>query len=410
MRTTRGPLATVAEIGLWLTAAVLVAAAVGMHLPSGLLSSASPAASGAATPSVGFGALSTPTLQPSLAPRPSAAATLSPLAARLQARLAAKTFEFQATGTGSESATGEGLALDFTLTGSLSYRAGDEADTTKLTAQGQTVANDSVYAGSFAYERSNGGPWVKKPRKAYDDDADWRIFLSPKRLFVDTGVETKNGASLHRLEVADPAALGSDLDATGLVSNARATVVFWVKADGTPVVLRVEGTWDQPLDGVQAHVTIAEEFVLTRLSGVAITPPKNPWRWVVDAANKLAFGLPPDWKASDVNRLIGLTTYADAAYTFGYRQDNVLLSLSAAATQVEAGFVDPVVGQPATTVGGQAAVQFGVHRSKQKDYASVTVVMYSGRCYQFIVLGSVGHEVATDSMARQVLATVELTS
>jgi len=38
MRTTRGPLATVAEIGLWLTAAVLVAAAVGMHLPSGLLS------------------------------------------------------------------------------------------------------------------------------------------------------------------------------------------------------------------------------------------------------------------------------------------------------------------------------------------------------------------------------------
>ncbi|MGD0019898.1 MAG: hypothetical protein ABSD62_11640 [Candidatus Limnocylindrales bacterium] len=402
-------IAAVGEFGLWVTAAVLIAGAAGMRLPADLLASSKPSP----TPTVSVVAVASgsPAASASLAPSPSptSAPTLSPLVGKLQAYLARKDFQFQATGTGSQSATGTNLSVDFTLSGSLSYRAGDESDTTKMTSQGKTVAYDNVYTGSFAYERSNGGPWIKKPRQP-SDTAEWRIFLSSSRLFVDTGVETKNGRALHRLEVADSAALSTEVDAIGTVSGARVTMVFWTKDDGTPVVFRMEGTWDEQVNGVQAHVTTAQEFVFSKSSGVTITAPSNPWQWIVDGIARVAFGAPSDWSESDVNKTIGATTYAGASGQIVYvTQDAAGMTLDQTVAAVIGSFHDPAEGRMATTVGGEPAAHFGVHRSAQKDYVSETVVIHAGKIYAFSFFGIKGKDAATDAMAAQILATLTFT-
>ena len=407
----RDRMAPIAELGLWVAGAALIAGAAGMRLPSGLLASSTPTPTAAAVLSGSSGASATPAPTSSPTPGSSAAPTLSPLVRKFQADLARKDFQFQATGTGSMSAVGASQSADFTLSGSMSYKAGEEADTTKTTSQGKTIADDSVYAGNYAYERSDGGPWLKKTRQASDNDADWQIFLSPARLFVDTGVEIKNGAALHRLEVADPAALGAEVDATGIVANAQLTLVFWVKADGTPADIRMEGTWDEPVNGVQAHVTTAEEFVLTRWSGVTIAAPKNPWQWIVDDLDGLAFGLPSNWSKSQTNNTLGLTSYLCATGQMDYQSSaSTPMTLDTFADEVIAGLAAPAEGRKATTVSGVPAVTFGIHRSIQKDYESVTVLLRSGRSYEFLFFGLAGKDAATDAMAAQVLSTLEFTS
>ena len=394
--------AAVGEFGLWVAAAAIIGGAIGMRLPVDLTIASTPTLSPVA-------AAPTATASPTVAPTPAAAPTLSPLVAKFQAYLARKDFQFQATATGSQSATGANLSIDLAVAGSLSYKAGDESDTQKVTTNGASSEDDTVYSGSFTYERINTGPWVKKPRKA-SDSADMKIFLSPKRLFVDTGVETKNGSALHRLEVADPVALGAEVDAVGTVTDAHVSLVFWTKADGTPVVFRMDGTWTQSIGGATASVTTSEEFVLTKLSGVTITAPKSPWQWIVDGTAGIGFGLPSDWALSNSNQALGLTTYSNASGQVGYKTyDATGLTLGPLVDQVIAAVGDPVQGRQATTLGGQPAIRFGVHRSKQKDYEVETLAIYEGQVYQFLFFGVAGKDSATDAMAAQILSTLQFT-
>lgn len=398
--------AAVAEVGLWVAAAALIAGAVGMRLPGGLLASSTATPGTSAVAIASPGASPTPTLTSSLAPTPSPAPTLSPLVRKFQAYLARKDFQFQATGTGSQSAVGVNLSVDLALTGSMAYKAGDEWDTTKMTSNGQTMTDDTTYAGSNKFERMNGGPWIKKPRKATDS----RILFSPTRLFVDTGVETKNGTALHRLEVADPAALSAEIDALGIVTNSHLMLVFWTRADGTPAVFQMEGTWTQAVNGVQASVTTTEEFAFTKWAGVTISPPKSPWQWIVDGTDGIAFGLPSGWSKSNANNTLGLTEYVTASGQFDYKTyDAAGLTLELLVDGVIASAGDPVVGRAATSVGGQPAIRFGVHRATQKDYQVQTLAIYQGRVYQFLSFGPAGKDAATDAMAAQILATLEFT-
>jgi hypothetical protein len=277
-----------------------------------------------------------------------------------------------------------------------------------MTSKGTTVPYDSVYSGSFAYERVNGGPWIKKPRKN-SDTAIWRILLSPSRLFVETGVETKNGSELHRLEVADPAALSAEFDDIGTLTDAHMTAVFWTRADGTPAVIRMEGTWTQPVNGIEAKVTTAQEFVLTKLSGVAITAPKNAWQSIVDGINAIEFGVPPDWAKSAANQSIGATTYQGASGEILYLTfDAAGMTLDQATDAVVAAAVDPAGARKATTVAGEPATLVGFHRAKQKDYIVEAVVLHGGKAYEIGFLGS-GSDAATDALASQILDTLSFT-
>ena len=67
--------AAVAEVGLWVAAAALIAGAVGIRLPGGLLASSTATPGTSAVAIASPGASPTPTLTSSLAPTPSPAPT-----------------------------------------------------------------------------------------------------------------------------------------------------------------------------------------------------------------------------------------------------------------------------------------------------------------------------------------------
>jgi hypothetical protein len=406
----RDTLASVAEFSLWVAAAALIAGAAGMRLPAGLLAPSTPAPMASVPGGPGPLAAASPSAVPTLAPAPTPVPTLSPLVARFQANLARKDFQFQATGTESLSYASAGQSQDVVAAISINYKAGDEADTSKLTAAGQTSVRDSVNTGTHDYERVNGGPWIDKPRPKTDRASSLAMF-SPKRLFVDTGVETKNDKRLHRLEAADPGGFSAEMATLQSATDVHLTLTFWTNDAGVPAAFRMDGTLQISVRGVEIRETIAQELTFNKLSGVSIAAPKKPWKWIVDGLDAFAFGLPSNWKSSGVNRLLGLTTYTDAThYTFGYVTDSAgLNSLDTAANQIITQVAEPVEGRKATTVAGQPAVQFGVHRTKQKDYLSETVVLCGGKVYQFVFLGAAG-DAAIEAMAAQILGTIAFTA
>jgi hypothetical protein len=395
--------ASAVETGLWLTAAALIASSAGVRMPAGVLATPVPATA-APTGDGSPIAIATPTsttLAPTPTPKP--AATLSPIVAKFQAYLARKDFQFVATGKVTIAMTAPDKSVDASGTVSQSYRAGDYADTTKLTAGG---VSETVGLGAHLYRRSGAGPWIDQPRSAADR-ADETMLFSAQRLFVDTGIEQKNGASLHRLEVADPVALSAEVEARGTSTNVSLAFTFWVKADGTPVVVRMDGAMDQLDHGNKVHVTQSQELTISRLSGVKIAAPKNPWQWIVDKTNGIAFGLPSNWKSSDINKFNGGITYADGLhYTLGYVTSSWPTDLDAAVAKLTSDLADPVEGKENCTVGGVPAVHFRIHRTVQKDYDSEYVFVRDGKLYQVLVLGVGVSDAATDSLAAQIVSSL----
>jgi hypothetical protein len=92
--------------------------------------------------------------------------------------------------------------------------------------------------------------------------------------FVDKGVETRAGAQLHRLEIADVNAFSKAmLNTSDSATGAQLKYTVWVTDEGTPVDFKIEG-WEQALvSGVSTKVTTVEEFLVTATSGVTIAAP-----------------------------------------------------------------------------------------------------------------------------------------
>ena len=119
----------------------------------------------------------------------------------------------------------------------------------------------------------NGQAWTKSARSA-TSTAFYKLLFAPTLLMVDKGVETKNGAQLHRLEVADPVAFSKALvKASTDATDAQATYTVWVGDDGTPAAIKVEGWEDGTIEGAKIRATVVEEFRIIATSGVTISAP-----------------------------------------------------------------------------------------------------------------------------------------
>lgn len=270
-----GITALAAEAALWITGAALIASAAGMHwsmdLPgvdlSGLTGS---------TPSAAASASHTAGTSPSLAVKsgaPGASPTISSVVQKYQAYVARPGFQFKAKYADSQTFTLNGTPYLITQSGTMSYEAGDDSDSRRETVNGTVTTFDYVHIGSFTYESKNGAAWTKSARSDADIASD-KLQFAPSMLFVDMGVETKNGAQLHRLEVADPTAFSKALlKTTSGGTDAQVTYTAWVQDDGTPAAFRVEGWVVEPVSGVSTKITVVEEFRLIATSGVTITAP-----------------------------------------------------------------------------------------------------------------------------------------
>ena len=272
-----GTTALVAEAAIWIAGVALIASAAGMNWETDLqnalneLTGSTPQPETSAGPSAGASTSPTAAVVASLAP--GASPTLSPLAAKYQAYVARADYQIRAKYTSVTSYTLNGSPVQIDTSGTISYKAGDIADSSRVTAAGRVTTYDIVALGSVQYRSQNGGAWTKSARSASSAAFD-KLSLAPAMLFVDMGVEVKNGASLHRLEVADAAAYSTAyLKARAGATGAQATCTVWVTEDGTPADFKIEGWVEEPVQAVSTKTTFVTEYRIIDTSGVTITAP-----------------------------------------------------------------------------------------------------------------------------------------
>jgi hypothetical protein len=260
--------AFVAEASLWLAGAAIVAGAAGAHwnMPSVDLGALIAESSPGPSPSPGA-----PSSQ--AGGSPSASSAPSPIVQKFKAYLAGPAVQFEASFT-IKSSTENGSIIT-TQTGTLQYAAGDEADTlTTTTNTGIDRTSDNVYLGNFTFRRAGGGNWTRTARKA-TDTGQFVVMLSPENSYVDLGVDTKYEVQAHLLQVADQTALDASFrEQDGAPAGTSASLLFWVRDDGTPVGWKMHLTYTQSVNGGPTFLTWDQESRITKTSGVVITAPK----------------------------------------------------------------------------------------------------------------------------------------
>jgi hypothetical protein len=161
------------------------------------------------------------------------------------------------------------------ITGTFMVKGGDSAVSTTSGVLGITTTNDNIVVGSWAYSRTNAGPWTTAAAsgKTLQSVVGSGIVLS------DDGVETKFGKQLHRLSVAnmagvDPSTFGISAG-PGQENLTLTSLSFWAEDDGTPAGLTIEASFDQKIFITPSHETVTLDISIDTLSGVTITAPTS---------------------------------------------------------------------------------------------------------------------------------------
>ena len=227
--------ALAAEAALWITGAALIAGAAGMQwnvdlpIDTTLLSGPTPYVATTPGPSASPAG-------PSLAP--GASPTISPVAKAYQAYIARTDYQVEGKYTIIWAGTVSGSAYEADQNGTFSYKAGDQTESYRETIKGVVTTYDKVAVGGSEYD-------------------------------------SKNGAQLHRLELADPGVYNrAMLKASDNATDAFVSYVVWVQDDGTPAALSAEGWVVEPVNGASVKMTVSEEFRIIATSGVTIVAPK----------------------------------------------------------------------------------------------------------------------------------------
>jgi hypothetical protein len=276
--------------------------------------------------------------------------------------------------------------------------------------------SDEIVAAGERYTSPDDTTWIDRGKKA--TGSSLLTALASADTTVDSGIETVTGISAHKIvtpaDVVDVApALGID---TGTFDEETTTLRIWADAAGKPIGFGALMSWKVTLGGETETVAIDFDVIFAAESSadspVEIVAPAKAWQWIEDKQEGIAFGLPATWKRTTINDSVGMTSYDDgpAAHTIAYLQASVGdETLSQATKEVVDAMTDTPGGTRSVVIGSEDASLLSAHRSKQKDYVSIAIVVHETLGYEILVMGAVGDETTTDALAQQILATVEFT-
>jgi hypothetical protein len=250
------------EAALWVVGAALVASSAGMSWSLDLpkLDLAAPQSAN-------------PTLAASGSPAPSSTPgpTMSSVAQKMKAFFDNPALQFEAKNHGGAKVTSNGRTINGTITDTIAYNEGAASDFGQVVANGYVTSYDRVALGTTVYYRNNGSAWATENRP--EQYMLVITLLWENRVFVDRGLEKKNGRQLHRIEATDTAALSADYQKSQAAADADMTLVYWTDNNGAPVFFNVSGTYTQVVKGVSTGMLIDEDWTVTKTSGVTITAP-----------------------------------------------------------------------------------------------------------------------------------------
>jgi hypothetical protein len=270
-------------------AVALLASGCAQAAPTGPVPVATPI--GSASPSV----VAPSTAPPSIDPGPVVLVAFREL-------LASPTLSLDATIEGSRSVgTGAELA------GTLEIAGPDSAEVITTTARDRTTTATVRLVDGTRYAIT-AGRWFEAEGPA--------LARLVRGLGVDAtylGRETREGRTLHRLQVPPSAALAAEL---GVVrapgTSAETGAEVWADDAGTPVTAEVHGRWTQVVDGreVPAAANLRLRFADVGAPNV-IEPPDQVWQWNDDTRYGYRMAYPVGWAYQK-----GTATTADGYYGF----------------------------------------------------------------------------------------------
>lgn len=272
---------------------------------------------------------------------------------------------------------------------------------------------DEIVVDGHRYTSRDDKVWVDRGTKAAGTDL--KSVLAGADTAVDSGVAKVDGISAHKIVTAPDKVdvapgLGIDI---WTFDEESTTLRIWADDAGKPVGFGAAMSWKVTLGGVSQAVTADLDVMFKAATSADIKAPPAPWQWIEDKPAGIALGIPSGWKSTDVNKSLGLTTYLDPASGTIIAYINLGAAGAVSETQaieaIAAKLNDaPSAPQPAV-VGSEDALWMTVHRTKQKDYEVVALVLHETLAYQILVVGDPANQKAVDAQALQVFSAVEFT-
>ncbi len=347
---------------------------------------ASPSSPPAATAQVSSApsGVPSPTTRASARPSPSASATVDAVG------------PFLATmGQGGFSANGaitgeiKDGALSAPVDGTLDWQGANRRQVVRVVLAGRPQVTESLTVDGTAYEH-RGGLWFVKPDSGSSGDlaTGMRSFLD----LVDTGLETRDGESLHHLTSRNAAGVpASVIGLTDAGTTGKVTMDFYVRDDGTPVVISLHADWTDGSGATPVPASMSFDVRLTNVGGqVLIERPDQVW--TPFASKKLGYSVahPADWDVT------AATKTGDPDVFFG-PDDNGFQVFRAAAhggTLNEFGaaylhglkkFPKASTTKSAMTVAGDRAwrIEWAATISGQRSWNLDAIVVRGGQAYLF---------------------------
>jgi hypothetical protein len=280
-----GAIAFVAEAGIWVAGAALVASAAGAHWD---------------TPQVDFNTLLGPAKSPSTSgspgPSATASASIAPAptgqlnfarAAELHANLAALT-----QASGAITGTLRVASTSSKITGSIGFNA--SGSSIAFNQDGKAMTSEIV-AGGTRYLRFAAGPWVNHGPK--QKDATLAATLGGADSSSDIGIQAFAGKQLHRIEspiASLNVAEGLGLDTSQWV-NPTGTFRVWADDAGVAVGFGASLLWSQANAGHLVDCRLEIDVKFDTKPKVSVAAPKDSWAWITDNSEGISYAVPAKW-------------------------------------------------------------------------------------------------------------------
>lgn len=156
---------------------------------------------------------------------------------------------------------------------------GDNSRTEFSFAFGSTkTTNESVEVDGVTYTRSSGGPWLEaEPTSSGgESDENFSTWMRSLEAVEDLGLVTIDGQELHHLKPDKPLPAGAFMNPA--MEDPTFTIEMYAKANGSPALFRIEGSWTQDVNGQLISVAMALDMTFSRIgSGPAVRAPTDVW-------------------------------------------------------------------------------------------------------------------------------------
>jgi hypothetical protein len=297
-----------------------------------------------------------------------------------------------------------------TLSGTATLDGQNSQISLEESGQDKPLADEIVMAG-HRYTSPDDKTWIDRGTKAAGSGL--AAVLAGADTSMDAGVGTVGGVTAHKILTApdkvDVApALGID---TWTFDDESTTLRVWADDAGKPRGFGATMTWKVTLGGTQEDVSADLDVMFTYTSPADIKAPNSPWQWIEDKTTGVAFGLPSGWSKNAASSSKN-TVYADAA------TGNVLVyasfspgteTLDQNTSDLLKSVTDPTTSPQPGSIASESASRFTDDSTKSGVYQDVGVALHENLGYIVSIGGPRTSKPAVDSLADQILSTVEFT-